>query len=50
MSVRTPNVARCRKLVRQAIDEKKCTKDVGGELGTRATGDWVVNQLRAQPS
>lgn len=32
-------------LVRRAIDERKCTGDVGGELGTRAVGDWVLAQL-----
>lgn len=32
-------------LVRRAIDERKCTSDVGGELGTRAVGDWVLAQL-----
>jgi 3-isopropylmalate dehydrogenase len=34
-------------LVRRAIDEKKCTRDVGGELGTKAVGEWVIAQLRA---
>lgn len=32
-------------LVVRAIAEKKCTPDVGGDLGTRAVGDWVVNEL-----
>jgi 3-isopropylmalate dehydrogenase len=32
-------------IVARAIAEKKCTKDVGGDLGTRAVGDWVVNEL-----
>ena len=32
-------------LVRRAIDEKKCTRDVGGNLGTRAVGDWLLDQL-----
>jgi 3-isopropylmalate dehydrogenase len=32
-------------IVRRAIDEKKCTRDVGGELGTRAVGDWVLAQI-----
>ncbi len=31
-------------LVRRAVDEKRCTRDVGGELGTRAVGDWIVGQ------
>jgi 3-isopropylmalate dehydrogenase len=33
-------------IVRRAIDERKCTRDVGGELGTRAVGEWVLAQLR----
>ena len=32
-------------LVARAIAEGKCTRDVGGELGTRAVGDWVVGEL-----
>jgi 3-isopropylmalate dehydrogenase len=32
-------------IVARAIAEKKCTRDVGGELGTRAVGDWVLNEL-----
>ncbi len=32
-------------VVRRAIEEKQCTSDVGGELGTKATGDWVCEQL-----
>jgi 3-isopropylmalate dehydrogenase len=32
-------------LVRRAIDERKCTADVGGDLGTRAVGDWLVGEL-----
>ncbi len=32
-------------IVARAIAEKKCTKDVGGTLGTRAVGDWVVGEL-----
>jgi 3-isopropylmalate dehydrogenase len=32
-------------LVSRALDEGKCTKDVGGELGTKAVGDWVVSEL-----
>ena len=33
-------------LVRKAIDTGSCTKEVGGSLGTRETGDWIVSQLR----
>jgi 3-isopropylmalate dehydrogenase len=32
-------------LVARALAEGKCTKDVGGELGTRAVGDWIVGEL-----
>jgi len=38
--------ARLERIVTRAIAEKKCTRDVGGELGTRAVGDWVVNELK----
>jgi 3-isopropylmalate dehydrogenase len=37
--------ARLEALVARAIDEKKCTRDVGGDLGTRAVGDWVLGEL-----
>ncbi|MEO6418396.1 MAG: isocitrate/isopropylmalate family dehydrogenase [Polyangiaceae bacterium] len=36
---------RLESLVARAIEEKRCTKDVGGELGTRAVGDWIMNEL-----
>lgn len=32
-------------LVRRAIDERQCTSDVGGALGTRAVGEWVLAAL-----
>jgi 3-isopropylmalate dehydrogenase len=32
-------------VVVRAVNEKKCTRDVGGELGTRAVGDWVLGEL-----
>jgi 3-isopropylmalate dehydrogenase len=32
-------------LVTRAVIEKKCTPDIGGELGTRAVGDWIVSEL-----
>jgi 3-isopropylmalate dehydrogenase len=32
-------------VVARAIAEKQCTRDVGGELGTRAVGDWVLGEL-----
>jgi 3-isopropylmalate dehydrogenase len=37
--------ARLVEVVRRAIDQRMCTRDVGGELGTRATGEWVLSQL-----
>ena len=37
--------ARLEAIVSRAVSEKKCTRDVGGELGTRAVGDWVMNEL-----
>ncbi len=37
--------ARLERIVARAIDEKKCTRDVGGELGTREVGDWVLAEL-----
>jgi 3-isopropylmalate dehydrogenase len=36
---------RLERIVARAIAEKKCTRDVGGELGTRAVGDWVLGEL-----
>jgi len=33
-------------LVREAVDSGKCTRDVGGDLGTRAVGDWVCERIR----
>lgn len=33
-------------LVREAVDTGNCTAEVGGKLGTRATGDWIVRRLR----
>jgi 3-isopropylmalate dehydrogenase len=32
-------------IVARAIAEKRCTRDVGGELGTRSVGDWVMSEL-----
>jgi 3-isopropylmalate dehydrogenase len=37
--------ARIEGVVSRAIAEKKCTRDVGGELGTKAVGDWVLGEL-----
>ncbi len=36
---------RLERLVARAITEKMCTSDVGGSLGTRAVGDWVLAEL-----
>ena len=36
---------RLERIVARAVAEKKCTRDVGGELGTRAVGDWVLGEL-----
>jgi 3-isopropylmalate dehydrogenase len=36
---------RLEQIVARAVAEKKCTRDVAGELGTRAVGDWVMNEL-----
>ncbi len=33
-------------LVRQAVHTGHCTAEVGGDLGTRETGDWIVSRLR----
>jgi 3-isopropylmalate dehydrogenase len=33
------------RIVQRAIDQRMCTKDVGGTLGTQATGDWVLREL-----
>jgi len=32
-------------VVARAIAQKQCTLDVGGALGTRAVGDWVLTEL-----
>ena len=39
--------ARLRALVQRGLAEGKCTRDVGGELGTKAVGAWVCDQLRS---
>lgn len=38
--------ARLTDIARRAVEGGHCTADVGGSLGTRAVGDWVVSQLR----
>lgn len=37
--------ARIEAICAKAIETKNCTRDVGGTLGTRAVGDWVMAQL-----
>ncbi len=37
---------RLERLVARALAEGKCTRDVGGDLGTKAVGDWLVKELR----
>ncbi len=39
---------RLERVVEQAIREGKCTADVGGSLGTRAVGEWVVARLKEE--
>jgi len=39
--------ARIEALCARAIAEDKCTKDVGGTLGTSAVGDWFLQALSA---
>jgi 3-isopropylmalate dehydrogenase len=34
-------------IVRAAIDQKQCTVDVGGALGTKAVGEFVLGQIAA---
>ena len=36
---------RLERIVARAVAERKCTPDVGGALGTRAVGDWVLGEL-----
>jgi 3-isopropylmalate dehydrogenase len=38
--------ARLTALVREAVESGNCTRDVGGTLGTRAVGDYLVGRLR----
>jgi 3-isopropylmalate dehydrogenase len=37
--------ARLERIVAAAVAADKCTPDVGGSLGTRAVGDWVLAEL-----
>jgi 3-isopropylmalate dehydrogenase len=40
---------RLEQIVARAIADKQCTRDVGGILGTRAVGDWVIAELASTP-
>jgi len=31
--------------VLEAVRQKKTTQDIGGSLGTREAGEWIVNRL-----
>lgn len=39
--------AKLEAIVKRAVDEERCTPDVGGKLGTKAVGAWVLAQLGA---
>ncbi len=43
----TEEEARLEGIVKKAIATKTCTRDVGGDLGTRAVGDFVMSELKA---
>ncbi len=38
---------RVESVVARAVAVRQCTPDVGGVLGTRATGDWILEALRS---
>jgi 3-isopropylmalate dehydrogenase len=40
--------ARIEQAVKDCLDERECTADVGGRLGTRATGDAVARRVRTR--
>ena len=37
--------ARIEAAVLEAVREKRTTQDIGGKLGTREAGEWVINQI-----
>jgi 3-isopropylmalate dehydrogenase len=41
--------ARIEAICAKAIETGNCTPDVGGKKGTRAVGDWLMEQLTASP-
>jgi 3-isopropylmalate dehydrogenase len=34
--------------VRRAVVDRCGTRDIGGALGTRETGDWIAREVRSQ--
>lgn len=44
----TGEEARLTAIVREAVATGHCTRDVGGEMGTRAVGDWVLAKVRGR--
>jgi isocitrate/isopropylmalate dehydrogenase len=38
--------AKIEAVVLEAVRQKKSTQDVGGSLGTREAGEWVVDAIR----
>ncbi len=40
--------ARIEQVIAAAIEKKMCTRDVGGDLGTKAAADWVLAELSKQ--
>jgi len=36
------------RVVANAVEEHKCTRDVGGELGTEAAASWVIERVAAE--
>jgi 3-isopropylmalate dehydrogenase len=33
------------RIVIDSIEARACTQDVGGELGTRAAGAWIIERI-----
>jgi 3-isopropylmalate dehydrogenase len=42
----TAEAARIETAVLDAVTASQVTKDVGGTLGTRETGDWIAARIR----
>jgi len=47
---RSDEAALIEQAVRQAVVERQGTKDIGGTLGTRETGDYVASAIRETPA